>query len=1294
MLELAGAPALSRFRIERLLATLRRREPAIRRIHVSYCHFVDASRALAADELWILRRLLDHEPASADSPAAGQLLLTVPRPGTISPWSSKATDIAHVCGLDAIRRIERGRIWRIEADVVFTPARLAALAASLHDPMTEAVMTDPGGAARLFESHAPRPLRRIVLGAVPTRALAGANAGMGLALADAEIEYLASVYAQMGRDPTDVELMMFAQANSEHCRHKIFNADWVIDGVPQPRSLFAMIRHTRDCSPDGVLSAYSDNAAVIAGARAARFFPDAPDRGYRWHQEPVDILIKVETHNHPTAISPFPGAATGSGGEIRDEGATGRGAKPKAGLVGFTVSNLRIPGFVQAWEPDHGRSPRIASALEIMRDGPIGAAAFNNEFGRPGILGYFRTFELRSPADADGVIRGYHKPIMIAGGLGSVRRMHVEKHEVPVGAPLVLIGGPAMLIGLGGGAASSLDSGASQEQLDFASVQRGNPEMQRRAQEVIDRCWAMGDDNPILLIHDVGAGGLSNAVPEVIAHSGRGGYVELRDIPNDEPGMSPLEIWCNEAQERYVLAVAPERLEQFLALCRRERCPCAVIGRATGDGALQVHDTHFGDLPVDMPVSALLGKPPRMRRELRRGPRSRDSFDATRLDPLQALERLLRLPTVADKGFLVTIGDRSVGGLVSRDPLVGPWQVPVSDVAVTLSGLSGHTGEAMAIGERPPVALLDGPASGRLAVAEAITNIAAADVRRIGDIRLSANWMAACGEPAEDASLYDTVRAVGEELCPALGIAIPVGKDSLSMRSTWRQDGAERSVIAPLSLIVSAFAPVADARRTLTPVLDIAQDRNLLVLIDLGAGHDRLGGSCLLQVHGSIGDSPPDLDDPWRLIAFFTALRELADAGLVLAYHDRSDGGLAVTLLEMAFAGRTGLDIDLGTVTDPIAALFSEELGAVLQLREADARHALAILERHGLGAITRPIGRAIGGRAIRIVANGRTLIDDDRVRLRGIWSETSWRMQELRDDPACAAEEQAARLDETDPGLCWQPCFDPDEDIAAPMIGSGARPRVAILREQGVNSQVEMAAAFDRAGFAAVDVHMTDLLQGDERLDGYHGVVACGGFSYGDVLGAGEGWAKSILLNVRARELFAGWFQREGNFTLGVCNGCQMLAALSELIPGAANWPRFLRNRSEQFEGRLSMVEVTGSRSLFFAGMTGSRLPIAVAHGEGRAVFRDDAQLRAAGALTTMRFVDNHGRVAERYPANPNGSPQGIAGLASDDGRVTIMMPHPERVFRSAQNSWRPAHAREDSGWMRIFRNARVWLG
>ncbi len=1294
ILQFRGAPAVSSFRIERILAALRRTAPEVRSLAVEFVHFVATERPLTPAEHSVLERLLDADPR-ADAKSPGRVIYTVPRFGTVSPWSSKATDIAHVCGLAAVRRIERGKGWRIEpgADLgAKSLAALASLAAPLFDPMTEMLMLDAAEAERLFETHPRRSLGRVALGQDPRGALARVNESLGLALSDGEIAYLADVFARLGRDPTDVEVMMFAQANSEHCRHKIFNAEWTVDGALMPRSPFAMIRNTKEASPRGVLSAYSDNAAVIEGPPGSRFFASAGAHGYVWHEEPVDILLKVETHNHPTAISPFPGAATGSGGEIRDEGATGLGAKPKAGLVGFTVSNLRIPGFVQPWETDHGRPARIASALEIMTEGPIGAAAFNNEFGRPAILGYFRSYEQRVAGDGESVVRGYHKPIMIAGGVGNVRRMHVAKKPVPAGAPLVLLGGPAMLIGLGGGAASSQGSGAGSEALDFASVQRGNPEMQRRAQQVIDSCWAMGEASPILVIHDVGAGGLSNALPEVVTPGG--GRIELASVPTDEPGMSPLEIWCNEAQERYVLALAPEGLATFVALCRRERCPHAVIGEASGDGRLLVLDSRADERVVDMPVADLLGRPPRMKRNARRRKRRGDGFDGASLDPRKALERLLRLPAIADKGFLVTIGDRSVGGLVCRDPLVGPWQVPVSDVAVTASGLRGVTGEAMALGERPAIALLDAPASGRIAVGEAITNLAAADVRALGDVKLSANWMASCGDPAEDADLYDTVRALGESLCPALGIAIPVGKDSLSMRTRWREGGEERAVIAPLSLIVTACAPVADVRRTLTPALATGEAPSALLLIDLGCGRDRLGGSCLAQVYGRVGDLPPDLDDPARLVSFFAAVRELRDQGLVLAYHDRSDGGLAVTLLEMAFAGHASVEADLGEVAQPVAALFCEELGAVLQVREADVNRVAAVLARHGLGGLTRRIGSAGPGRRFRLAAAGRALIDEDRVVLRAAWSETSWRMQRLRDEPGCADEERDARLDEADPGLAWRLSYDPDADIAAPVIAKSARPRVAILREQGVNSPVEMGAAFDRAGFTAVDVHMTDLIDRDGTLAGFHGLVACGGFSYGDVLGAGEGWAKSILFNARARALFEEWFARPDRFTLGVCNGCQMLAALAELIPGAANWPRFRRNRSEQFEGRLSMVEIAESNSLFFAGMAGSQLPIAVAHGEGRAEFVGTAQEEAAQALVALRFVDNSGRVATCYPANPNGSPRGIAGLSSEDGRVTILMPHPERVFRSVQNSWHPRAAGEDSGWMRMFRNARVWVG
>jgi phosphoribosylformylglycinamidine synthase len=1235
--------------------------------------------------------------AAPPPPGGAPTLLVTPRPGTISPWSSKATDIAHVCGLGAVRRIERGTLFELAAETPLDRDMLAALAAPLHDRMTEAVAFALADGASLFVAAAPRPLATVPVIAGGRAALVAADARLGLALSADEIDYLLEAYRRLARDPTDVELMMFAQANSEHCRHKIFNADWIVDGEKQPKSLFAMIRNTHASSPAGVLSAYRDNAAVIAGPVADRLWADPHARDYRYTREPVDIVMKVETHNHPTAISPFPGAATGSGGEIRDEGATGRGAKPKAGLTGFTTSNLRIPGFVQPWEGPEAKSPRIAAPLEIMLDGPLGAAAFNNEFGRPGVLGYFRTFEQRVAGDPPGVTRGYHKPIMIAGGVGNVRRMHVEKADVPPGAKVVVLGGPAMLIGLGGGAASSVGSGASAVDLDFASVQRGNPEMQRRAQEVIDRCSALGTANPILLIHDVGAGGLSNAVPEAVAHSMRGGRFDLRAIPSDEPGLSPLEIWCNEAQERYVLCIDPEQLATFESMCARERCPVAVIGEITADRQLVISDPLSPHRPVDMPVELLLGNPPRMTRIATRRRRPRQALDTAAIELREALYRLLRLPTVADKTFLVTIGDRTVGGLISRDSMVGPWQVPVSDCAVTLAGYTTYAGEAMAIGERAPVALLDGPASARLAVGEALTNIAAADIKALGDVKLSANWMAAAGDPAEDATLFDTVRAVGEALCPALGLAIPVGKDSLSMRSGWSEPHGERSVWAPVSLVVSAFAPVTDARHTLTPELRSDSGPSTLLLVDLGAGRDRLGGSCLAQVYGALGDEPADLDDPARLRGLFAAVREAARAGLVLAYHDRSDGGLAVTLAEMAFAGRTGLDVDLGAVSGPgadhVAALYAEELGAVLQVRDGDLAAVLDCLARHGLHPLGRAIGRPAAHGRLRITAGDRVLVDESCLELRRAWSETSFRMRQLRDDPECAREEFAALAD--DPGLTASLGYEPDADLAAPYVARGARPPVAVLREQGVNSQVEMAAALHRAGFAPEDVHMTDLIAGRVTLGGYQLLVACGGFSFGDVLGAGEGWAKSIRFNANTRDEFARWFARPDTLTLGVCNGCQMLAALGDLIPGSAHWPRFRRNRSEQFEGRLSMVEVLDSPSPFFTGMAGSRLPIAVAHGEGRASFDAAADLAALTAArgVALRFVDGHGRPAQSYPANPNGSPAGIAAITSADGRVTLTMPHPERVFRAVQCSWRPREWGEDGGWMRMFRNARVAL-
>ena len=1295
MFSLLGAPALSQFRLDKLLQSLQGRDSRVRAVSSRLMHFVDSSVPIDESQLELLGKLLTYGPRAQLQAERGQRLLVTPRLGTVSPWSSKATDIAHVCGLVGVRRLERGTLYFIDAAAALGTEELRDLGALLHDRMTESLMLDTQDPAELFQAAEPRPLRSVSLGADGHAALERANADWGLALSSEEIDYLVRAFGALGRDPSDVELMMFAQANSEHCRHKIFNAQFIVDGAKMPLSLFAMIRATYEANSAGVLSAYRDNAAVIEGSHAARFFPDPATQRYSSVSEPVDILMKVETHNHPTAISPFAGAATGSGGEIRDEGATGLGAKPKAGLTGFSVSNLRIPGMVQPWEWDFGKPERIASALEIMIVAPLGAAAFNNEFGRPATCGYFRTFEQRSGAADRLVVRGYHKPIMIAGGLGNVRRGDVEKREVVVGAPLVVLGGPCMLIGLGGGAASSVGSGQSSSDLDFASVQRANAEMQRRAQEVIDRCCAQGAANPILLIHDVGAGGLSNALPEAIAHSRRGGRIDLRKIPSAESGLSPMEIWCNEAQERYVLALAPGSVGRFAALCERERCPFAVVGEITGDGRIRVVDPLLSTTPVDMPVEVLLGKAPRMTRNVRTAPKGRRALSTAGATIADSLDRLLCLPTIADKSFLITIGDRTVGGLISRDQFVGPWQVPVSDVAVSLSGFEGYSGEAMAMGERAPVALLNAPASGRLAVGEAITNIAAADVRNLTDIRLSANWMAACGEPGEDADLHATVRAVSLELCAKLGITIPVGKDSLSMRTAWTDAHGAHSVIAPLSLVISAFAPVADARRTLTAVLDLSQPSRLL-LIDLGAGKNRLGGSCWAQVFESTGGEPADLDDPALLRNFFAAVRELKDRGLLLAYHDRSDGGLLLTLLEMAFAAHCGLEIALGAHADSIAACFAEELGAVVQIPAARVPEARLVLEDHGMGARSADIGEPVAGSAVSVSIDGRAAYSASRIDLHRRWSEVSYRMQALRDNPECAREEYSRLLDELDPGLHAALSFDPAEDVAAPYIASGARPAIAVLREQGVNSQSEMAAVFTRAGFDAYDVHMTDVFARRARLSRFHGLVACGGFSYGDVLGAGEGWAKSILFNALARDEFAAFFERDGSFTLGVCNGCQMLSVLCELIPGAENWPRFVRNRSEQYEARFSLVQVPRSNSVLLTGMHGSVLPIAVAHGEGFAEFGSGAapaKLLAEGRIS-LQFVDNRDQPTEQYPCNPNGSPLGVAGLCSADGRVTAIMPHPERVFRAVQNSWAPKGWGEDGGWMRLFRNARTFLG
>ncbi|KXX65665.1 phosphoribosylformylglycinamidine synthase [Marichromatium gracile] len=1300
MLVLRGAPALSDLRLRKLAERLSEHTARPLRVYAEYVHFAQLSRPLDWSEQQVLERLLSYGPSLPQHEPEGALALAVPRPGTISPWSTKATDIAHNSGLAAVERIERGIAYYVTLEDGTAPeaALLARAAELLHDRMTQVVLGALEEAEQLFVRAEARALRRVDLLGGGRAALVAANTELGLALSDDEIDYLAESFGALGRNPSDVELMMFAQANSEHCRHKIFNADWTIDGEAQQRSLFAMIRNTTQCAPEGVLSAYSDNAAVIEGSMGQRFLAD-PDSGvYGAHAEPIHVLMKVETHNHPTAIAPDPGAATGSGGEIRDEGATGQGSKPKAGLCGFSVSNLRIPGFEQPWEVDHGKPGRIVSALDIMLEGPIGAAAFNNEFGRPNLAGYFRTYEQTVPGFAEGEdeLRGYHKPIMIAGGLGNIRAEHVNKQSFPAGTPLIVLGGPAMLIGLGGGAASSMATGASAEDLDFASVQRANPEMQRRCQEVIDRCWALGEDNPILFIHDVGAGGLSNALPELVHDGERGGRFELREVPNADPGMSPMEIWCNEAQERYVLAVDAARLERFRAICERERCPYAVVGEATESEALELGDRQLEDTPIDMPMSLLFGKPPKMHREVSHVSPRRAPLDTAAITLDEAVERVLGLPTVADKSFLITIGDRSITGQVARDQMVGPWQVPVADCAVTLSDYQGYTGEAMAMGERTPLALLDAPASGRMAVGEALTNIAAADIARIGDIKLSANWMAAAGHPGEDARLYDTVRAVGLELCPALGIAIPVGKDSMSMKTVWQgPEGERREMTAPLSLIVSAFAPVRDARTTLTPQLRTDLGDTELLLVDLGRGANRLGGSCLAQVYGQLGEVGPDLDDPALLSGFFAAIQTLRAQGHLIAYHDRSDGGLLATLAEMAFAGRCGLDIDLAPLAgDDLAVLFNEELGAVVQVPSAALAAVLAEFEAAGLGDCVSRLGApSVDGR-VRIRRGEQTLFAATRAELQRTWSATSHRMQTLRDDPECADEAYARIADAADPGLNASLGFDPAEDISAPYVARGARPPMAILREQGVNGQVEMAAAFHAAGFECVDVHLSDVVAGRADLSRFRGLVACGGFSYGDVLGAGEGWAKTILFNARARDQFQAFFERADTFALGVCNGCQMLSNLHELIPGAGHWPRFVRNRSEQFEARTLMLEVAAdTRSVLLAGMAGSRMPVAVAHGEGRAEFRDEAHLAAARAAVAVRYVENDGHVAEQYPANPNGSPEGIAGLTTDDGRVTIMMPHPERVFRTVQHSWHPDDWGADAPWMRLFRNARVWV-
>ena len=1294
MLILRGAPALSDFRVQKVLTECKQANLPVTNVYAEFMHFADLTAELSADEQVKLEKLLTYGPHIPEHEPQGTLILVTPRPGTISPWASKATDIAHNCGLAQVHRIERGTAYYVEGDL--SAEQLQQVADLVHDRMTEATHAQLDDAAQLFRNDSPRQMSSVDVLNGGREALAKANVEQGFALADDEIDYLVENFQKLGRNPNDIELFMFAQANSEHCRHKIFNADWTIDGQEQPKSLFKMIKNTYEQNSVNVLSAYKDNAAVMKGSVAGRFFPDFEGE-YNYHQENIEILMKVETHNHPTAISPFSGASTGSGGEIRDEGATGRGSKPKAGLVGFSVSNLRIPGFEQPWENEYGKPGRIVEALDIMIDGPLGGAAFNNEFGRPNLLGYFRTYEERVDSHNGEEVRGYHKPIMIAGGLGNIRTEHVQKGDIPVGAKLIALGGPAMNIGLGGGAASSMASGQSNEDLDFASVQRENPEMERRCQEVIDKCWQLGDDNPIAFIHDVGAGGLSNAFPELVDDGGRGGIFELRNIPNDEPGMAPHEIWCNESQERYVLAVAEEDFDRFEAICKRERAQYAVIGHATEERHLRVSDEHFGNNPVDLPLDVLLGKAPKMHRDVTSKQATGTALNTDQITVRDAVQRLLHLPAIAEKTFLITIGDRSVTGLVARDQMVGPWQVPVANCAVTAAAFDTYHGEAMSMGERTPAALLNYGASARLAVAEALTNIACADIGDLNNIKLSANWMAAAGHPGEDAGLYEAVKAVGEELCPALGLTIPVGKDSMSMKTTWEQDGENKAVTAPLSLVITAFGRVEDVRKTVTPQLRTDKGDSTLMLIDLGAGQNRMGASCLAQVYKQLGDKTPDVDSPELLKGFFDAMQALVSEQKLLAYHDRSDGGLFVAAAEMAFAGHTGVSLKLDALNgSDLEVLFNEELGALIQVRNSDLEDVKAVLAANGLAAHSHEIGTLNADDQIVVERAGSKLVDNTRTELRLAWAQTTYQMQSLRDNPACAEQEHNAKADANDPGLNVKLSFDINEDVAAPYIATGAKPKMAILREQGVNSHVEMAAAFNRAGFSAIDVHMSDILEGRLSLEQFKGLVACGGFSYGDVLGAGEGWAKSILFNDMARSQFQTFFEREDTFSLGVCNGCQMLSTLRELIPGTEHWPRFVTNQSERFEARATLVEVQNSPSVFFDGMAGSRMPIAVSHGEGRAEFADDAALQAAvqSGTVAVKYVDNYGKPTMQYPANPNGSPEAISGITSTDGRATVMMPHPERVFRTVANSWHPDEWQEDSPWMRMFRNARKNVG
>ena len=1286
MIILRGSPALSSFREQKLLSDFNQASLPVKGVYAEYVHVVDLESELSPEEKTTLEKLLTYGPSREAREPEGTLFVVAPRPGTISPWSSKATDIAHICGLSGVKRIERAIAYYVDFNGGVTDGVLKAVKAKIHDRMTEKVFPALHLLDVLFMHDAPKKLVEVPIMTEGRNALVRADKEMGLALSPAEIDYLVESFSALKRNPTDVELYMFAEMNSEHCRHKVFGAEWTIDGEKKDLSLFQMIKNTYKMHSTNILSAYKDNAAVMNGAkRAGRYYADPKTNRYGWHEEAIPILMKVETHNHPTAISPFPGAATGSGGEIRDEGATGRGSKPKAGLTGYSVSNLKIPGYEQPWEKDFGNPSRLASPLDIMIEGPLGGAAFNNEFGRPNILGYFRTFEEEVPSSKGSEVRGYHKPIMLAGGLGNIKEEFIAKGHINPGDALIALGGPAMLIGLGGGAASSVTSGSGNEDLDFASVQRGNPEMQRRCQEVIDRCWALEKDNPISFIHDVGAGGLSNAFPELVSDGGLGGKFELRKVPNDEPDMSPYEIWSNESQERYVIAVPQEKMKTFDEICKRERCPYAVVGTAVAERELTLTDSHFGNTPVDMPLDVLLGKPPRMIRDNRSEKRPLTPTTLNSRSVAEVAKRVLANPSVADKTFLITIGDRSVTGMIARDQMVGPWQVPVADVAVTTATLDSYEGEAMSIGERAPVALISPAASARMAVAEALTNMAAARIDDMGRINLSANWMASPNYEGDGADLYEAVKSIGMELCPELGITIPVGKDSMSMSTVWEDEKGKHNVTAPISVVISAFAPVSDARKTLTPML--LQKKSRLLLVDLSHGKNRMGASIAAQVFSELGNSAPDVESAKELRAFFETVQKLNRDGKLLAYHDKSDGGLFVAALEMAFAGHTGVSLDLSALSGTdVEKLFNEELGAVIQVADEDVESVKSAFASAGLENAVKDVGTLNDSYKFIVGDYSENLSD-----LRAIWSDTTRRIAKLRDNPECAESEYKLKLEQDDPGITPKLTFDLQmkKDYAS-------RPKMAILREQGINGEVEMAAAFDRAGFESVDVHMTDILSGRVSLSDFRGLVACGGFSYGDVLGAGEGWAKSILFNERARREFEAFFHRKDTFTLGVCNGCQMVSNLKDLIPGAEHWPRFVQNLSERFEARFVSLKVEETPSVLLKGMVGSVLPIAVAHGEGRAEFasREAAEACLKTGLVGLRYVDGRHDYTERYPLNPNGSPFGITGLTSKDGRALIMMPHPERVFRTVQYSWHPSDWGEDGPWMKLFRNAREFVG